>query len=95
MDLRAMLERRDLNSGFGDSLARAFEIVFTPFGFGVFGWWIDGRTGTRPLFALGLGILVMLVTLWKLSRGYLTRMDSETAKVLGGEEGRDEPKRWV
>ena len=95
MDLRALAERRDLNSGFGDSLARAFEIVFTPFVFGVFGWWIDGRTGTRPLFALGLGILVMLVTLWKLSRGYMTRMDSETDKVLKGEEGRDEPKRYV
>ena len=95
MDLRALAERRDLNSGFGDSLARAFEIVFTPFVFGVFGWWIDGRTGTRPLFALGLGILVMVVTLWKLSRGYMTRMDSETEKVLGGEEGRDEPKRYV
>ncbi|HEX4905297.1 MAG TPA: AtpZ/AtpI family protein [Acidimicrobiales bacterium] len=95
MDLRALAERRDLNSGFGDSLARAFEIVFTPFVFGVFGWWIDGRTGTRPLFALGLGILVMVVTLWKLSRGYMTRMDAETDKVLGGEEGRDEPKRWV
>lgn len=95
MDLRALAERRDLNSGFGDSLARAFEIVFTPFVFGVFGWWIDGRTGTRPLFALGLGILVMLVTLWKLSRGYMTRMDAETTKVLQGEEGRDEPKRWV
>ena len=95
MDLRALAERRDLNSGFGDSLARAFEIVFTPFVFGAFGWWIDGRTGTRPLFALGLGILVMVVTLWKLSRGYMTRMDSETDKVLGGEEGRDEPKRYV
>lgn len=95
MDLRALAERRDLNSGFGDSLARAFEIVFTPFVFGAFGWWIDGRTGTRPLFALGLGILVMVVTLWKLSRGYMTRMDAETDKVLGGEEGRDEPKRWV
>lgn len=95
MDLRALAERRDLNSGFGDSLARAFEIVFTPFVFGVFGWWIDGRTGTRPLFALTLGVLVMVVTLWKLSRGYMTRMDTETTKVLDGGEGRDEPKRYV
>lgn len=95
MDQRALAERRDLNEGFGDSLARAFEIVFTPLVFGAFGWWIDGRAGTRPLFALTLGILVMVVTLWKLSRGYMTRMDSETKKVLNGEEGRDAPKRWV
>jgi hypothetical protein len=82
VDLRALAERRDLNSGFGDSLARAFEIVFTPFVFGVFGWWIDGRTGTRPLFALTLGILVLLYTLWKLSKGYIGRMNTETARVL-------------
>ena len=82
MDLRALAERRDLNTGFGDSLARAFEIVFTPFVFGVFGWWIDGRTETRPLFTLTLGIIVALVQLWKLSRGYMTKMDSETKKVL-------------
>ena len=82
MDLRALAERRDLNNGFGDSLARALEIVCTPFIFGLIGWWIDGRTGTRPLFSLTLGILVLVVTLWKLSRGYMTKMDAETKKVL-------------
>ncbi|HVM54778.1 MAG TPA: AtpZ/AtpI family protein [Acidimicrobiales bacterium] len=75
-------DKRDLYNGFGDSLARAFEVVFTPFLFGLFGWWIDGRVGTRPLFALTLGILVLIYTLWKLSAGYLTQMDAETRKVL-------------
>jgi hypothetical protein len=95
VDLRAMLERRDLNNGFGDTSARAFEVVFTPLLFGIFGWWLDGKTGTRPLFALTFGILVLVYTLWKLSRGYVAKMHTETAKVLAPEEGRDEPKRYV
>ena len=82
MDRRASTDRRDLYNGFGDTMARAFEVVFTPFLFGLLGWWIDGRTHTRPLFALTLGILVLLYTLWKLSRGYVTKMDAETNKVL-------------
>jgi hypothetical protein len=83
VDLRAFTGRRDLYEGFGDSLARAFEVVFTPFLFGLFGWWLDGRAGTRPLFALTLGIVVFLVTMWKLSRGYLDRSAAEDRKAMG------------
>ena len=82
MDRRAQTDRRDLYNGFGDTMARAFEVVFTPFLFGLLGWWIDGRLGTRPLFALTLGIIVLLYTFWKLSHGYLTRMQAEERKVL-------------
>ena len=83
MDRRASFDRRDLYNGFGDTMARAFEVVFTPFLFGLVGWWIDGRTHTRPLFALTLGIVVLLYTFWKLSKGYMTRMQAEERKVLG------------
>lgn len=81
-------DKRDLYNGFGDSLARAFEIVFTPFVFGAIGWWLDGRLGTRPVLALTLGILVLLVTLWKLAAGYGTSIDIEARKAMGrtGEE---------
>jgi hypothetical protein len=82
VDRRASFDRRDLYNGFGDTMARAFEVVFTPFLFGLLGFWIDGRTHTRPLFTLSLGILVLLYTLWKLSRGYMTQMDAEERKVL-------------
>ncbi|MEA3020057.1 MAG: hypothetical protein QOI47_1581 [Actinomycetota bacterium] len=87
MDLRTFTERRDLYNGFGDTMARAFEVVFTPLLFGLLGWWIDGRTHTRPLFALVLGILVLLYTLWKLMHGYTTNMERETAKVLKKDAG--------
>lgn len=83
MDLRGYVEKRDLYSGFGDTMARAFEVVFTPLLFGLLGWWIDGRTHTRPLFALVLGILVLLYTLWKLSKGYVATMEHEERKLLG------------
>ena len=82
MDLRAFGDRRDLYNGFGDTMARAFETVFTPFVFGLFGWWVDGRAGTRPLFALTLGILVLVYSLWKLARGYTATMRVEEQKVL-------------
>jgi hypothetical protein len=82
VDLRTFIERRDLNNGFGETSAKAFEVVITPLVFGIFGWWLDGRTHTRPLFALTLGILVLLYTLWKLSKGYIGRMNTETARVL-------------
>lgn len=82
MAMRAFTERRDLYEGFGNALARAFEVVFTPLLFGFFGWWVDGRAGTRPLFALTLGILVLVYTLWKLSKGYMDVMAREEARVL-------------
>jgi len=83
LDLRGYVEKRDLYNGFGDSAAKAFEIAFTPLLFGLFGWWIDGRTHTRPLFALVFGLFVFLYTLWKLSKGYLFAMKREEQKLLG------------
>ena len=83
LDLKGYVEKRDLYSGFGDTLARGVEIVTTPFIFGLFGWWLDGRLGTRPLFALVFGILVLVYVLWKMARGYTTTMQRETQKVLG------------
>ena len=80
--MRAFTERRDLYEGFSNAAGRAFEVVFTPLVFGWLGWWIDGRVGTRPLFALTLGILVLLYTLWKLANGYMDVMEREEARVL-------------
>ena len=59
-----MDERRQLYSGFGDSLVQAFEFAATPFLFGWIGHLLDVRLGTNPwlttslvLFALiGLGV---------------------------------------
>ena len=40
---RRWAERRDLNRGFGDALAQAFEFAAVPLLFAAFGWWLDDR----------------------------------------------------
>jgi F0F1-type ATP synthase assembly protein I len=46
--------------GFGDALAHAVELVGTTVLFVLGGLWIDSKLGTRPLFMLLLGVLVIV-----------------------------------
>jgi F0F1-type ATP synthase assembly protein I len=46
--------------GFGDALAHAVELVGTTVLFVLAGLWIDSKLGTRPLFLLLLGALVIV-----------------------------------
>jgi F0F1-type ATP synthase assembly protein I len=71
MDLR---DKRDLNNGFGDAMARAVELVVTPGIFGFLGWLLDRKLGTTPLFALIFFIGVFGYVVWKLWMGYETAM---------------------
>lgn len=74
MDLRA---RRELNRGFGDTLARAFEFAVTPLLFGLLGHWVDLRLHTTPLLLLvfaGLAVAGMFV---KLYYAYANAMDEQ------------------
>ena len=64
MDLRY---KRELNKGFGDTLARGFELAATTAIFGFLGWLIDRQTGTQPLFMLILGCFAVVgqfVLMW-------------------------------
>jgi hypothetical protein len=63
VDLR---DKRELNRGFGDTLSRAFEFAATSAIFGLIGYWIDGRTGTRPLFMLLLSVACLIGQFLKL-----------------------------
>ena len=47
-------ERRDMYNGFGDGLARAFELALTPAFFGGLGWLLDGWLGLAPLLTIVL-----------------------------------------
>jgi F0F1-type ATP synthase assembly protein I len=49
VDLR---EKRELNNGFGDALARAFEFAVTPLLFGFLGHLLDMRLDTSPIMLL-------------------------------------------
>lgn len=83
MDLR---ERRELNNGFGNALSRAVEIAVTPIIFGFFGYLLDGRLGTRPIFMLVFGVLVFGYAVWKQYALYNVAMEKEQRKVMGGRE---------
>lgn len=53
-------EQRALWSGFSNALGRAVELVGTTLVFVLFGIWLDGRLGTRPVFTVVLGVLAMV-----------------------------------
>jgi len=82
-------ERRELNNGFGNTLAVAVELVVTPMIFGFFGFLLDGRFGTKPVFTLVLFLFVLAYVVWKQYAVYSKAMDEEQAKLFGrrGEDG--------
>lgn len=79
VDLQA---RRELNQGFGDSLARAFELVVTPVVMGALGWVIDARLGTKPLVALFLFVFTIGYVFWKLFMRYDATMRAKEAELF-------------
>ena len=74
VDLR---HQRDLYSGFGDALARAFEFVATPALFAFLGWLLDRWLGTVALFAVAFGLFVLWYEFWKMWAFYDARMKVE------------------
>jgi F0F1-type ATP synthase assembly protein I len=73
-DEASLRARQELNNGFGDTLAVAFELALTPAIFAFLGWRLDLWLGTTPLFLLVLFLLVMGYEIWKLFTRYDTRM---------------------
>ena len=78
MDLR---DRQATYNGFGDALARAFELVLTPAVFGFLGWLLDRWLGVTPLFTVGLTLLVFLYVGWRLWTGYETDMRAHERRM--------------
>jgi len=71
---------REINSGFGDGLATAFEMVATPAIFGFLGHLVDVRVGTNLVFMLTFGLAVFGYMLWKLAVRYNTEMEAHLAE---------------
>jgi F0F1-type ATP synthase assembly protein I len=76
MNLRAI---REVNTGFGDGLAAAFEMVATPVIFAFIGHLLDDRFGTGRVFLLSFGLLVFGYMIWKLVARYSAEMDAHQA----------------
>ncbi len=80
MDLQ---DRRELNNGAGDALARAVELVVTPLIFGFFGYLLDGWIGIRPVLMFLLFGLVLAYVVWKNVTVYARAMEKEHQKLFG------------
>jgi F0F1-type ATP synthase assembly protein I len=81
VDLRA---RQEMNSGFGSSLSRAFELVLTPVIMGAIGWMLDSRFGTKPFIALGLFLFTLGYVIWKQLTSYEREMKAKEAELFRG-----------
>ena len=71
MDLRAF---REVNNGFGDGLAAAFEMVVTPLIFAFFGYLLDRWLGLHLVFALIFGLFTFGYMIYKLVARYSAEM---------------------
>jgi len=81
MDLRDM---RDTYNGFGDTLARAFELVGTPLVFGFLGHLLDRWLGLTPLLTIGLGALAVVGGFLEMYYGYRDSMRRQEAAAPWG-----------
>ncbi len=75
-----LLAKRELNNGFGESLAKAFELVVTPGIFGFLGWLLDRQVGTTPLFTLLFTLIVFGYVSWKLWGSYERQMQAHEGR---------------
>jgi F0F1-type ATP synthase assembly protein I len=75
-------ERRELTNGFGNALAKAFELALTPAIFGFLGWLLDRWLGTAPLFLVLFVVIVFVYEAWKLLSAYSRDLADQQAKLL-------------
>ena len=66
-------------NGFGDGLARAFELVATPAIFGFLGHLLDRRLGVSPLFLVAFLVLAVVWGFAKTWMGYEASMKAQDA----------------
>lgn len=83
-------ERRELNRGLGDGLARAFELAAVPAIFGAGGWLLDRGLGTAPVFTLVLALLGFvgkLLAMWYHYAAAMDRLADDAARARAPSAG--------
>jgi hypothetical protein len=83
LDPKRLAERRDLNNGFGNALAAAFELALTTAIFGFLGWRLDVWLDTSPLFLVALTVFTAGYEFWKFFRAYDARMREHESELFG------------
>ena len=76
-------ERRETYNGASDAWAQAVELTVTPLIFGFLGFRLDLWAGTKPLFALLLGLVCLGYVVWKAITTYQARMQVHEARLVG------------
>jgi len=72
-------DTQQLYNGFGNTLARAFELVVTPALFGLIGYGIDRVTGLLPVFTIVLTVFCLVGMSVRMYYGYVTAMNEHEA----------------
>ncbi len=80
---RDLTLKQELNRGFGDALATAFELALTPAIMALIGWQLDRWLGTGPGLFLFFFVFTVSYEIWKLFKRYDARMKDEQARVKG------------
>jgi putative Mn2+ efflux pump MntP len=80
---RDLTLKQEMNRGFGDALATAFELALTPAIMALIGWQLDRWLGTWPALFLFLFVFTVSYEIWKFFKRYEARMQDEQAKVKG------------
>ena len=75
-------ERRQLNNGAGEALARAFELALTPTMMAGFGWLLDRWLGTGPWLFIFLFVFTFSYLMWKYAKGYDAEMREHERKMF-------------
>jgi F0F1-type ATP synthase assembly protein I len=74
---KPLADHQALYNGFGNALAQAVEFVATPVLFLLAGLWLDGRVGTKPVFAVVLGALAFAGMIVRAYYAYVAKMTRE------------------
>jgi len=72
-------DKRELYSGFGNSLVLAFEFAATPLLFGLIGHFVDGRLGTGPWLTIILVVFALTGLTVRIYYGYVAAMEEHEA----------------
>jgi hypothetical protein len=81
-------QRRELNDGMHRS-AGSFELLLAPALFGLLGFWLDSRAGTRPLMTVAFAVLAFVGAFLKQYYSYrhaMAQADAERMRLRDAAE---------
>lgn len=79
-----MRDKRDLYNGFGNGLARAFELAVTPAVFGGLGYLLDRRLDLVPVFTIAALLFALAGMFARMWYGYDREMRAHEADSAWG-----------